>query len=397
MEQFVFPAKAKKISLALIGIGVLTLILGIVSGYSGNRIWSNVLINGWFFFGIGLIGTFFVSIQYAAQAGWATVLKRVFEAISQYTYFGAAILILVFIGASMHWNHIYHWMDADLYDPTSGHYDHLIANKQAYLNQPFWWARTLIFLGVYVFFTYWFRKTSLQEDQIGGLSIYKKSKTMSAIFLVFFGYTSVVATWDWLMSIDTHWFSTLYGWYIFSGIWISSMVCMYLLVAYLKSLGHLKQVNGSHIHDLGKWIFAVSFLWTYLFFSQFMLIWYSDIPEEVTYYIPRIQDYTWIFWGMVIINFVFPMLLLMSKDTKRNLGVLTFVSILILIGHWLDVYMLVTPGVMKADGQLGWFEIGLALGFAGTFIFVVLNAMTKASVVVKHHPMMEESLHHHIN
>ena len=397
MEQFVFPSKAKKISFALMAIGVLALIGGIVSGYSGNRIWSNVLINSWFFFGIGLIGTFFVAVQYAAQAGWATVLKRVFEAISQYTYVGAIFLILVFIGASLHWNHIYHWMDPDLYDPTSGHYDDLIANKQAYLNQPFWWARTLIFLGVYVFFTYWFRKKSIEEDQIGGLGIYKKSRTMSAIFLVFFGYTSVVATWDWLMSIDTHWFSTLYGWYIFSGIWISSMVCMYLLIAYLKSLGHLAQVNKSHIHDMGKWIFAVSFLWTYLFFSQFMLIWYSDIPEEVTYYIPRIQDYTWIFWGMVAINFIFPMLLLMSKDTKKNLGVLTFVSILILIGHWLDVYMLVTPGVMKAEGHLGWFEIGLALGFAGTFIFVVLNAMSKASVTVKNHPMMEESLHHHIN
>lgn len=397
MEKFVFPSKAKLLSFALIGVGILTLILGVVLGYSGNRIWSNVLINGWFFFGIGLIGTFFVAVQYAAQAGWATVLKRVFEAISQYTYVGAIFLILVFIGASLHWNHIYHWMDPELYDPSSSHYDHLIAGKQAYLNQPFWWARTLIFLGVYVFFTYWFRKKSLEEDAQGGLSVYKKSRTMSAIFLVFFGYTSVVATWDWLMSIDTHWFSTLYGWYIFSGIWISSMVCMYLLTTYLKSLGYLEQVNKSHIHDMGKWIFAVSFLWTYLFFSQFMLIWYSNIPEEVTYYIPRIQDYTWLFWGMVIINFVFPMLLLMSKDTKRNLGVLTFVSILILVGHWLDVYMLITPGVMKAEGHLGWFEIGLALGFTGTFIFVVLNAMSKAGVMVKNHPMMEESLHHHIN
>mgnify|MGYP000211467703 CR=1 FL=1 len=397
MEQFVFPSKAKKVSFALMAIGVLALIGGVASGYSGNRIWSNVLINGWFFFGIGLIGTFFVAVQYAAQAGWATVMKRVFEAISQYTYVGAAFLILVFIGASMHWNHIYHWMDPELYDPTSSHYDHLIANKQAYLNQPFWWARTLIFMGVYIFFTYWFRKKSMEEDQVGGLGIYKKSRTMSAIFLVFFGYTSVVATWDWLMSIDTHWFSTLYGWYIFSGIWISSMVSMYLLVAYLKSLGHLKEVNSSHIHDLGKWIFGVSFLWTYLFFSQFMLIWYSDIPEEVTYYIPRIEDYTYIFWGMVAVNFVFPMLLLMSKDTKKNLGVLTFVSFIILIGHWLDVYMLVTPGVMKAEGQIGWFEIGLALGFTGTFIFVVLNAMSKARVTVQNHPMMEESLHHHIN
>tara|TARA_Y100000782_G_scaffold115544_1_gene159872 strand:- start:22392 stop:23585 length:1194 start_codon:yes stop_codon:yes gene_type:complete len=397
MEQFVFPAKAKRISFILMGVGILSLILGVVLGYDSNRIWSNVLINGWFFFGIGVIGTFFVAVQYAAQAGWGTVLKRVFEAISQYTYVGAGILILVFIASSLHWNHIYHWMDSALYDPSSHHYDPIIANKEAYLNLPFWWARVIIFLSVFIFFTYWFRKKSIQEDLNGGVGIYKKSITMSAIFLVFFGYSSIVITWDWLMSIDTHWFSTLYGWYLFSGIWLSSMVCMYLLTAYLKKLGYLEQVNDSHIHDLGKWIFAVSFLWTYLFFSQFMLIWYSDMPEEVTYYIPRIEDYGLIFWGMVLINFIFPMLLLMSKDTKRNIGVLTFVSIIILIGHWLDVYMLITPGVMKAEGHLGWFEIGLALGFVGSFIFVVLNAMTKAGVMVKNHPMLDESLHHHIN
>ncbi len=397
MEQFVFPTKAKRVSFILMGIGLISLIAGIASGLSGDRIWSNVLINGWFFFGMGLIGTFFIAVQYAAQSGWTTVLKRIFEAVSAYTVVGAIVLVIVFIAASMHWTHLYHWMDKSLFDPSSPHYDHLIANKESYLNLPFWWTRTIIFLGVYVFFTWYFRKKSLEEDQIGGTGFWKKSRTMSAIFLVFFGYTSVVASWDWLMSIDTHWFSTLYGWYIFSGIWISGLVAMYLITAYLKKLNYLKEVNDSHIHDMGKWIFAVSFLWTYLFFSQFMLIWYSDIPEEVTYYIARIEDYKWTFWGMVIVNFALPMLLLMSKDTKKNIGVLTFVSLVILAGHWVDVYLLITPGVLKDKGVIGFFEVGLALGFLGSYIFVALNALTKAPVVVKKHPMLEESLHHHIN
>lgn len=396
MEQFIFSKKLKNISFGLIGIGVIALLYSVFAGVGSQRIWSNLLIDSFFYFSIGLVGAFFLAVQYAAQASWATVFKRIFEAVSMYMPIGAAFLLIVFLASTFHLNHLYHWMDPEVMNPESEHYDALIAHKQPYLNLPFWWIRTLVYLGVWILFAQYFRKKSLQEDAEGGNGFFFKNRGMAAGFLVFFGYTSSTAAWDWIMSIDTHWFSTLFGWYVFSGMWISGMIVITIMALLLRKWGYLPQVNDSHIHDLGKWVFGVSFLWTYLFFSQFMLIWYSNIPEETTYFIARINDYPWMFWGTVFVNFVFPMLLLMSKDAKRNSGLLIFVSLIIFVGHWMDTYMMVTPGTMKAEGKIGFTEIGLFLGFGGIFMFTVLSALAKAPVVVKNHPYLDESIHHHI-
>jgi hypothetical protein len=393
MDQFVFTDKAKKTFMGLMLVGVLSIIYGVIdSDISGQRIWTSALINGWFYFSMAVIGTFFIAMNSASQSGWMVVLKRIFEAVSLYMPVGAVTLVIVFIASSLHWNHIYHWMDADAVAA-----DALLQKKEPYLNLPFWWIRAIVIMGVWIMFTFIYRKKSLQEDLEGGTTIYKKSMVTSALFLVFFGYTSVVVAWDWLMSIDAHWFSTLYGWYVFSGMWIQGMIMVFLLTNYLMKNGYLKEVNASHIHDLGKFIFAISFLWTYLFFSQFMLIWYSDIPEEVVYYIPRIDDYTWSFWGMVLVNFLVPMLMLMSKTTKRNRNILMYVSVIIFLGHWMDTYFLITPGAMKDQGQVGIVEMGMMLGYLGMFLYVVFNQLTKAPLVVKNHPMLDESTHHHIN
>ena len=124
-------------------------------------------------------------------------------------------------------------------------------------------------------------------------------------------------SWDWIMSIDPHWFSTLFGWYVFASMIVSGVTTIALITIYLKSKGYLEFVNDSHIHDLGKFMFGFSVFWTYLWFSQFMLIWYSNIPEEVTYFMTRIEDYNLPFFGMVVMNFIFPLLILMNSDYKR--------------------------------------------------------------------------------
>lgn len=400
MDQFTFTDKSKKIFFALMLVGIASIIyewLVVGADNSVHRIWTSALINGWFFFSTALMGTVFIAINSASQSGWIVVLKRVFEAVSLFVPVGAILLMLVFLASSMHWNHIYHWMADGIMDPNSSHYDALIAHKEPYLNLPFWWGRAVVMLGVWTMFTYIYRRKSLREDAEGGTKIYKNNMVTSALFLVFFGYTSVVASWDWLMSIDAHWFSTLYGWYVFSGMWISGMVMVYLITHYLMSKGYLKEVNASHIHDLGKFIFGISFLWTYLFFSQFMLIWYANIPEEVTYYIPRIEDYGMIYWTMIFVNFLIPMLFLMSKTTKRNRNLLSIVSVIIFIGHWVDIFMLVTPGAMKDQGHIGIVEVGMLLGYLGLFLFVVFRELAKAPLMVKNHPLLDESKHHHIN
>ena len=169
-----------------------------------------------------------------------------------------------------------------------------------------------------------------------------------------------------------------------------------LVILYLKKNGYLEYVNDSHIHDVGKWIFATSFLWSYLFFSQYMLYWYADIPEEVVYYMQRIDQYPVVYWGMFMINFIIPMLILMSRDAKRNPGILIAVCLFIIVGHWGDVYMLVVPGTMGEHGCIGLIEIGLFLTFAGVFTYYILNTLTKAPLMPKNHPYLDESKHHEI-
>ena len=198
------------------------------------------------------------------------------------------------------------------------------------------------------------------------------------------------------MSIDVHWFSTLFGWYVFAGMWCTAMTVLVILTLYLKKLGYLPKVNENHIHDLGKWTFAISFLWSYLWFSQFMLIWYANIGEEVVYYMTRIEHYKLLYFGMFFINFAFPMLVLMSRDAKRHAGILSFVGVIILIGHWLDVYIMISAGSLGAQAKIGFMEIGLALLGLGFFIRTILNNLTKAPLTPVNHPFLDESIHHEI-
>lgn len=402
--EFIFSKKAKTAFLLMMLIGLVALIVGFITDTSHhhNRFWANLLINGFFFLGISMGALFFLALQNVTESSYMIVLKRVFEGISQYVYVGAAIILIVVIAALLGFNHLYHWMDPATYTKfldngaPNPDYDSIIAGKRPWLNEVFYAIRTILILVGWCWFANVIRKRSLAEDELGGTGFYYRNRNLSAIFIVFFGFTSSFAAWDWIMSIDTHWFSTLFGWYVFSGIWISAMIMIVLLTIYLQSRGYLKVVNKSHIHDIGKWMFACSFLWSYLWFCQFMLIWYSNMPEDIVYYVTRVEHYPLLFFGMFIINFVFPMVILMARNAKRMVGYLIFVGCLIFVGHWLDVYILIMPGSVGVDWHIGFMEVGGFIGFLGLFLFVVFNGLTKAPLVIKNHPYLEESKHLHI-
>jgi hypothetical protein len=225
---------------------------------------------------------------------------------------------------------------------------------------------------------------------------YRKCVSISAVFLVLFAITSSTSAWDFLMSIDAHWFSTLFGWYTFAGLFVSGMAMMCLILIYLRSRGYMEHLTENHFHDVGKFMFGFTVFWTYLWFSQFMLIWYANLPEEVVYFQVR-WNYFRILWVLnLLVNFIAPFLVLMTRDAKRQTQVLLVAGVIILIGHWLDVYVMVMPGTVGADWHIGFIEIGTALGYLGLFIYVVLNELTKAALVPKNHPMLAESLHHQI-
>ena len=395
--------KAKIWTTVLMVVGIVFTGIGIIAaagdGHLGQKFIGNLLSNSFFFFSIAISAMFFLALQYATESGWYAYIKRVIEAVTGFLPMGIGLLIITFLSLTFtNGSHIYMWMDPEVMNEGGSHYDALSAGKGSYLNKPFFWIRTLAYLGVYYIMWKGFMKRSIKQDENPDLaeSIHFKNYRRGALFLVFFAVFSSTSSWDWLMSIDIHWFSTLFGWYVFAGSWTSAMVVVIILLLYLKKLGYLPKVNESHIHDIGKWVFATSFLWAYLWFSQYMLIWYANIPEEKTYYLMRIEHYKLLYFGMFIINFAFPMLILMSRDAKRHAGILTFVGLVILAGHWMDVWIMVMGGSMGPTASIGFLEIGMAVLFLGLFVRVILVKLSQSPLVSKNHPFLDESLHHEI-
>jgi len=418
--NFTFPKKVKTLTFALMAIGIIGIVWGLFGGSehgASDRFWANILLNGVMFFSISLAALFFYALQYTAEVGWSSQLKRILEAVFSYMPVAIVVLLIVFLASTFHINHIYHWMDDAVtheyvsadhgehaeYFHESGegrvindHFDSIIAGKSAYLNTGFWWARTIIYFLVFYFYARSFRKMSLEDDKHGGLEMHTKFFKKSSVFLIFFAVFTSVFAWDWLMSIDVHWFSTMYGWLTFASYWNMAMVFITLLVLWLKSMGYLPKVTDGHIHDLGKWVFATGLLWVYLWFSQFMLIWYANIPEETPYYVTRMYgEYNTLYFTMVFINFVTPFLVLMSRDAKKNPLLLTIAGIVLFASHFLDFYFLVIPGVVfDAWHGMKMYEIMIFLGFLGSIVFVVLNTLTKAPLIPVKHLFLDESEHH---
>ena len=360
-----------------------------------NRPWSALYIASFFFFMIALGTLAFYAIQHASQAGWSPVLFRVMEGITAYLPVASVIILVLLLLSTFHVNHIFHWMDPDLVNPESEHFDKLIAGKSGWLNAKGLIIRAFIYLLGYNTYRYLSRKWSRNQDNATDNSWFKKNFKLSAGFLVFFIYTESMMSWDWLMSFDPHWFSTLYGWYVFAGMIVCGITVIAMITIFLKSQGHLEFVNDSHIHDLAKYMFAFSIFWAYLWFSQFMLIWYANIPEEVTYFVTRIEDYNLPFFGMVAMNFIFPVLLLMNSDYKRVNWFVIMTGIVILIGHYIDLFNMVMPATVGTSWYIGVPELGSLFFFFGLFVFVVFTALTKAPLLAKRSPFMKESEHFH--
>ena len=360
-----------------------------------QRVYSNLWINSLYFIGISVSAIFFVAIQYSAQAGWSAGLIRVPMAIGRWLPVGGFLMFVIFIIA----NHdIFHWTHEYLYNPEDPRYDYIIAGKEAYLNLPFYLTRMIGFIVIwYLLYSLILKHTKI-EDEIGGEVSWRKMFTISTIFVVFYAFSSSVAAWDWVLSIDTHWFSTMIGWYVFASWWVSSLAFITYMVVLLKDNGYLKFINHSVIHDLGKFVFAFSIFWTYIWFSQFLLIYYANIPEETIYFVERVQSdiYYPFFLTNLILNFFFPFLFLMTRASKRYTRFLKIACPMVLFGHFIDFYLMVTPGVLKENGGFGFLEIGILMIFLSAFLYVILNGLKKLPLVAKNHPMLEESLHHDI-
>jgi hypothetical protein len=355
-----------------------------------NRPWAALYVAAIFFMVIALGVLAFYAIQRAAQAGWSPLLFRIMEGITAYLVPGAIIVFVILVLSVLHMNHLFVWMDSEVVA-----HDKLLQGKAGYLNPTFFLIRAVIFMGGWILYREYSRKLSLAQDNADDNASFKKNFRISAGFLVFYLVTESMMSWDWLMSLEPHWFSTLFGWYVFASMIVSGITVIAMITIYLKSRGFLPNVNNSHVHDLAKYMFGFCIFWAYLWFSQFMLIWYANIPEEVTYFVARIADYKLPFFGMLVTNFVLPFLLLMNSDFKRVNWFVVMAGIIILGGQYINFFQMIMPSTVGDQWYIGIPEIGAVMFFAGFFIFWVFRAMASAPLEAQGDPFIEESRHYH--
>ncbi|MVN92558.1 quinol:cytochrome C oxidoreductase [Mucilaginibacter aquatilis] len=413
-ERFEFAGKAKTFSLVAIVIGVLGIVYGFAidtHDHHAVRTFSNLLLMSYYFVGVCVAGVFFLAYQYMAQAGWSVGLLRIPQAFARVLGVGVVLLLIV-VGAGLFLTHkesheghevmapyLYsHWATDGLTTEGSPIYDAIIAGKSAFLNKPFFYGSLAVMLLLYTWFGKLLVDYSNSEDSLGGMLNYNKSFKMSAIFLVIFGFTFPIYSFGTIMSLEAHWFSTMFGWYNLAAAHVTGLAAIALTLSILKENGYFSWVNENHMHDLGKLIFGFSIFWTYVWFAQFFLTWYANMPEESVYFYKRWEpEYKWWFWLNIVLNFCAPLFLLMKNDNKRSFTRMKIVAIVIIIGHWLDYYLMIMPGTMEQHREFGLTEVTTFVGFVGLFSFVMLSALSKfESLVPKKHPFLEESLHHHI-
>jgi hypothetical protein len=347
-----------------------------------------------FLFALSCCALFFYCIQNAAHAGWSIIILRVMEAIASFIPYAGALVVILMILNVTHTGHIFHWMDPELTTPGDKNFDPILFEKKKFLNIPFYVFRTLFYVIGASFFVWKLKSLSKKVDETKSRKVYASYYSWSIGYIAFFGFCSAAWAWDWLMSIDPHWYSTMYIWYAMVSAWASALAVIILISVYLKKTGVLPQFNDNHLHDLGVFLFALSMLWTYTFFAQFMLYWYANVPEEVNYFFGRFQYYKSVFFIILILNFLLPLSVMVSSSIKRNYKVVSIMAVIVICGQWLVYFNMVMPGTIGPfwkTPEVFLLNAGSILFGVGSFVFVVLTTLSKLQLIPVGNPFLKES------
>ena len=383
-KELTISSKFRYAAFALIGIGIIAFVFGFIK--HPDRAWTNLLINNYYFLALAIGATFFMAIQYITQSGWSSGFVRVTHAISN--FFPVLLILMIPLLFGIH--HLYHWSHADAVA-----HDPILQHKAPYLNVPFFIIRFFIYFVVWIGLTQLLRKFSIKEDLKGGIKYFEKSEFYSKVYIFALALTFSMATFDWIMSIDAHWFSTIFAVRNFVMGFYHAVVMITIIIIILNKLGYFPFFNKYHLKDYTKYIFILGIIWAYTWFSQYILIWYANIPEETIYYVPRTMgEFKPLFYTELIVNWLFPFLALMSTKVATNKNAVLVIAIILMLGQWVDIYMQVTVGTLH-HLHIGFIEIGSFLGFIGIFSLVVAYSLKKIPLVAKNHPYLDESLNHH--
>ncbi len=386
-RKFVFRPVLRYTTYGLMAMGIIAVATGFLA--NGERALANLLLNNFYFLCLAIGASFFLALQYITQAGWSAAFKRIPESISAYIPWAALIMILIMIGMKS----LYPWIQPDEHS-FDEHSMHLIEHKSPFLNVPFFLIRLVIYFTVWVFMTRLLRKYSLKEDIEGGMIYFEKSGFYSKVYIFTLALTFSLASFDWIMSIDPTWFSTIFALKNFITSFYHGSALIVLIVVIMHHYGYFQFITDAHWQDFSKYVFILSIMWAYFWFSQYLLIWYANIPEETVYYVHRLTGpWKTVFYLNLILNWTVPFVVLLSNYFARKKMVLGIVIVFVLIGLWIDIYEQIMPGTI-GDVKIGFTEIGTYLGFAGLFIYIFLRTLSSAALIPANHPLLQESLHH---
>lgn len=381
-------AQVKKIYSIMMFIGLAIFVVGLI--VNQERIWQSYLTSYFYFTSLALGGLFFAAIQHATNAGWSVNVRRVPEAFSSFLPIAAvAGLVLMLAGIK----HLYPWLDEKIMAE-----DHILHKKAAYLNSGFFWVRMVVYFVAWTLFARALVGNSLKQDVEGDKNLTWRNGRIAIGFLITFALTYSLFSVDLMMSLQPHWFSTIFGVYCFSGLFQSSLAFMIIITVWLMKNGHLRGfVNENHLHDLGKYLFAFTVFYAYIAFSQFMLIWYANLPEETEFYLHRAHS-GWMGISMFLLigKFIVPFFALLPQRAKRNGDWLVIISGLILVMQFVEFYWIVYPNFNDGHVVFSIWEIGPLVGFLGLFLYAVFSFLGKNNIVPIKDPRIDESIHHHV-